>query len=317
MTDHVQLDGTVPDELSGLRADQALASLFPEHSRARIQKWIRDGTATLDGAAVRARDRVAGGEQVSILCPVETDDRSQAQPGPLAVLHEDPDVLVIDKPPGLVVHPGAGNRDGTLLNRLLAYDPGLRAVPRAGLVHRLDKDTSGLMLVARSLQAHTALVARIRAREVDRIYEAVVVGSPPARATVEAAIGRDRARRTRMAVSPRGKPAVTHYRVIERYPQHARLEVALETGRTHQIRVHLAHLGYPIVGDATYGSRRFPKRAAGVPQTIAAFPRQALHARRLSFPHPVSGRTLEIRSALAPDLQRLVEALRTAAAQSR
>ena len=317
MTKHVQLDGIVPGTLSGSRADRAITAVFPQHSRARIQKWIRDGTATLDGAAVRTRDRVAGGERISILCPVETDDESAAQPGPLVVLHEDPDVLVIDKPAGLVVHPGAGNREGTLLNRLLAHDPGLRAVPRAGLVHRLDKDTSGVMLVARSLHAHTGLVARIRAREVERIYEAVVVGSPPARATVEAAIGRDRVRRTRMAVRPHGKPAVTHYRVIERYPRHARLEVALETGRTHQIRVHLAYSGYPIVGDATYGTRRPPGRTTSVQQTIAAFPRQALHARRLSFAHPISGRTLTIRSTLAPDLQHLVEALRTPAAESR
>ena len=317
MTKHVQLDGVVPGTLSGSRADRAIATIFPQHSRARIQQWIRDGAATLDGAAVRAKDRVAGGERVSILRPVETDDQSPAQPGPLAVLHEDPDLLVIDKPPGLVVHPGAGNRDGTLLNRLLAYDPGLRAVPRAGLVHRLDKDTSGVMLVARSLHAHTGLVARIGAREVERIYEAVVVGSPPARATVEAAIGRDRIRRTRMAVGLHGKPAVTHYRVIERYPGHARLEVALDTGRTHQIRVHLAHSGYPIVGDATYGGRRGQARATGLQATISAFPRQALHARRLSFSHPVSGRTLTVRSALAPDLEGLVETLRTMAAEPR
>ena len=184
-----------------------------------------------------------GGERVSIHCDVEGDEVSAAQPGPLAVLHEDRDLLVLDKPPGLVVHPGAGNRDGTLLNRLLAHDPGLRAVPRAGLVHRLDKDTSGLMLVARSLAAHTRLVAQIRAREVERVYEAVVAGAPPPCGTVEAPIGRDRARRTRMAVEARGKHAVTRWRVVERYRRHARLEVTLETGRTHQIRVHLAHVG--------------------------------------------------------------------------
>ena len=211
----LRLDGIIPDVLAGSRADRALAELFPQHSRTRIQGWIRAGAATLDGAAVRVRDRVAGGERVSIVGAVEDDDRSVAQPGPLAVLYHDPDLLVLDKPPGLVVHPGAGNRDGTLLNRLLAYDPGLRSVPRAGLVHRLDKDTSGVMLVARSLHAHTRLVARIKAREVERVYEAVVAGSPPSRATVEAPIGRDRIRRTRMAVEPRGRHAVTHYRVVE------------------------------------------------------------------------------------------------------
>ena len=317
MTKLVVLDGVIPGALSGLRADQAIAKIFPQHSRARIQKWIRDGAATLDGEAVRVKDRVAGGERIDIHCSVESDDQSEAQPGPLTVIHEDPDLLVLDKPPGLVVHPGAGNRDGTLLNRLLAHDSGLRTIPRAGLVHRLDKDTSGLMLVAKSLHAHTHLVAQIKAREVERIYEAVVCGSPPVRATVEAAIGRDRVRRTRMGVGPHGKHAVTHYRVLERYPGHARLEVRIETGRTHQIRVHLAHLGYPIVGDATYGRRRSAMRAAGAPHVVSEFPRQALHARRLSLSHPVSGRALTIESALASDLQHLVETLRAAAAQSR
>ena len=306
MTRTVRLDGVVPDALSGLRADRALARLFPQYSRSRIQGWIRAGDATLDGVAVRARDRIMGGERISIRGAVEVDEEPAAQPGPLAVLHEDPDLLVLDKPPGLVVHPGAGNRSGTLLNRLLAYDPGLRAVPRAGLVHRLDKDTSGLMLVARSLRAHTRLVARIGAREVERTYEAVAAGSPPSSGTVEAAIGRHRAHRTRMAVDSHGKPAVTHYRVVERYPGHARLEVRLETGRTHQIRVHLAHLGHPVVGDATYGGR------GGAPAAVAAFPRQALHATRLSLEHPVSGRTLAVESAPAPDMQGLIDALRAA-----
>ena len=316
MTRTVRLAGVVPGALSGLRADQALAKVFPEHSRARIQGWIRTGAATLDGAAVRARDRVSGGERINVRCEVEADDRWAAQPGSLAILHEDPDLLVLDKPPGLVVHPGAGNRDGTLLNRLLAYDPGLRAVPRAGLVHRLDKDTSGLMLVARSLRAHTRLVARIRSREVERVYEAVVIGSPPPSGTVEAAIGRHRTHRTRMAAGSRGKPAVTHYRVIEHYPKHARLEVRLETGRTHQIRVHLTHVGYPIVGDATYGGRgaRAREAASGVPDTVATFPRQALHATRLSLEHPVSGQTLAVESAPAPDMLGLIEALRAASA---
>ena len=317
MTKPIRLDGTIPDALAGSRADQALAKIFPQHSRARIQGWIRAGAATLDGAAVRVKDRVAGGERIGIVCTIETDGRSVAQPGPLAVLYHDPDLLVLDKPPGLVVHPGAGNRDGTLLNRLLAYDPGLRSVPRAGLVHRLDKNTSGLMLIARSPHAHTGLVARIKAREVERTYEAVVAGSPPSRATVEAPIGRDRIRRTRMAVAPNGKHAVTHYRVVERFRDHARLEVTIETGRTHQIRVHLAHAGHPIVGDPTYGARRAGTRAADAPNTPPAFPRQALHARRLSLGHPVSGRALSFESMLPPDMQGLVDALRAASAGSR
>ena len=317
MTRHVRLDGVIPGSLSGLRADQALARIFPQHSRARIQDWIRAGAATFDGTAVRVRDRVAGGERISILCAVECDERSAAQPGPLAILYDDPDLLVLDKPPGLVVHPGAGNRDGTLLNRLLAHDPGLREIPRAGLVHRLDKNTSGLMLIARSLHSHTRLVAQIKAREVTRVYEAVVSGSPPVRGTVEAPIGRDRSHRTRMAVEARGKHATTHYRVVERYRRHARLEVRLETGRTHQIRVHLAHVGYPIVGDPTYARRRSGARAADGPDAVSSFPRQALHARRLSLRHPVSGRELTIASALAPDMQELVEAVRADASSPR
>ena len=316
MTTHIRLDGVVPAKLCGLRTDQALARIFPQHSRARMQEWIRAGAATLDGAAVRAKDRVVGGERIRILCAVASDDRSAAQPGPLAVLHDDPDLLVLDKPPGLVVHPGAGHHDGTLLNRLLAHDPGLRAIPRAGLVHRLDKNTSGLMLVARSLAAHTRLVAQIKAREVERIYEAVVAGSPPPRGTVDAPIGRDRARRTRMAVETRGKPAITHYRVLEHYRRHARLEVMLETGRTHQIRVHLAHTGHPIVGDPTYGKRRPRARATDVPDAVSTFSRQALHARRLSLDHPVSGRALNVESELAPDMRKLAAALRAEATEA-
>ena len=317
MTKHLRLDGVIPCLLSGLRADQALAKVFPQHSRGRIQQWIRAGAATLDGAPVRVKDRVAGGERISILCTIEGDGRSAAQPGPLDVLYEDSDLLVLDKPPGLVVHPGAGNPDGTLLNRLLAYDPELRTIPRAGLVHRLDKNTSGLMLIARSLHAHTRLVAQIKAREVERIYEAVVSGSPPAHGTVDAPIGRDRARRTRMAVENRGKQAVTHYRVVERYRCHARLEVVIETGRTHQIRVHLAHSGYPIVGDSTYGKRRSHRPATHVPNAASEFSRQALHARRLSLGHPISGRVLKIESDLASDIQELIETLRAETTDSR
>ena len=310
MTTFVRLDGTVPLALCGLRADQALARIFPQHSRTRIQEWIRAGAATLDGTPIRGKDRVTGGERVSIRCTIETDDESAAQPGPLCVLHEDPDLLVLDKPPGLVVHPGAGNREGTLLNRLLAYDSRLRDIPRAGLVHRLDKDTSGLMVVARSLRAHTSLVARLKAREIERTYEAIVTGEPPQSATIAAAIGRDRVHRTRMAVDPRGKHAVTHIRLVERYPGHARLAVRIETGRTHQIRVHLSYQGYPIVGDATYGKRASRRRSGDSADAVSTFPRQALHACRLSLDHPVTNQPLVFAIAAPPDIRMLIESLR-------
>ncbi|WP_025772549.1 RluA family pseudouridine synthase, partial [Thioalkalivibrio sp. HK1] len=241
-----RLCATIPTEYSGLRADQALARLFPEHSRTRIAHWIRSGAASVDGVALSPRSRVVGGEKVDIACEGARDDTLVARDGALAIVHEDSEVLVIDKPPDLVVHPGAGNRDHTLLNRLIFFDPGLRDIPRCGIVHRLDKDTSGLMVIARTLTAHTRLVEMLRRRDVERIYEAITVGIPPSAGTIDAAIARDRKRRTRMAIDPAGKSAITHYRRLERYLRCARMEIRLETGRTHQIRVHLAHIGYPI-----------------------------------------------------------------------
>ena len=299
-------------DLAGLRLDQALAELLPEFSRSRLQSWIKAGRVTLDGAPCQVRDKVLGGESVELLVVLEDQVELRPQAIALNIVYQDPDLLVVDKPPGLVVHPAAGNRNGTLQNGLLHYDPRLARIPRCGIVHRLDKDTSGLLVVARSLRAHSSLVAQLQARSVKRQYLAVVTGLPVAGATVDAPIGRHPTQRTRMAVTPRGKPAVTHYRVRERYRAHSLLEVRLETGRTHQIRVHLAHVHYPILGDPVYGGRlRLPAGAGeALIEALRVFRRQALHAERLSICHPGSGEQMTWQAPLPQDMQGLLDILR-------
>jgi 23S rRNA pseudouridine1911/1915/1917 synthase len=303
---------TIPDALRGLRLDQALAELVPDCSRARLQQWIRSGEITLDERAVRARDRVAGGEHVCIDAELAGQTRDAPEPIALQLVYEDAALLVINKPAGLVVHPAAGNPAGTLLNALLHHDPGLAALPRAGIVHRLDKDTSGLLVVARTLAAHKALVAALAARDVHREYLALVYGVLTAGATIDAPVGRHPVDRKRMAVVSGGKPAVTRYRVEERFRMHSLLRVQLETGRTHQIRVHLAHRHYPIVGDPVYGGRlRLPAGAsAELRAELQAFRRQALHAVRLSLQHPASGETVSWEAPLPDDMARLINAMR-------
>jgi len=295
-----------------MRLDQALARLLPEYSRSRLQAWIRDGLLTLDGRRCRPRDRVAGGERAELLVLMEEQVAYMPQQIPLAIVFEDDELLIIDKPPGLVMHPAAGNLDGTLLNGLLHHDPRLSRLPRCGIVHRLDKETSGLLVVARTLRAHTSLVAQLQARSIKRQYLAVVTGVPVAGGTVDAPIGRHPTVRTRMAVTPGGKPAVTHYRVKERYRNHCLLEVRLETGRTHQIRVHLAHIRYPILGDPVYGGRlRLPPGAAPVlTGCLREFRRQALHAERLTLTHPGSGEELSWQAPPPQDMGELIELLR-------
>ncbi|HNR22043.1 MAG TPA: 23S rRNA pseudouridine(1911/1915/1917) synthase RluD [Steroidobacteraceae bacterium] len=298
--------------LAGMRLDQALASALPQYSRSRIQGWIERGTVLVDGRVARSRDRVLGGERVVLEGEVPLDTGTAPQAMALEVVYEDEQVLVIDKPAGLVVHPGAGNRDRTLQNGLLARDPRLAQVPRAGLVHRLDKDTSGLMVVARTIEAHAALVAMLAAREVSREYLAIVTGVMTGGGTIDEPIGRHRAARTRMAVRADGRPAITHYRIVERFRSHTLARVTLETGRTHQIRVHLAHIGYPILGDPVYGVRR--RLTAGATpallEALHAFRRQALHAARLAFVQPVSGEALEFEAPMPADMRGLVEVLR-------
>ncbi len=302
----------VSDELGGSRFDQALVDLFPEYSRSRLAEWIRSGRATLDGAQVKPRQRVAGGERVELDPVAEAATRVEAEPIDLEILLDDPEFLVINKPAGLIVHPGAGNPARTLQNGLLHFDPSLAAIPRAGIVHRLDKDTSGLLVIARTLSAHNKLVAQIGARTIKRQYQALVIGTPVAGGTIDAPIDRDLRDRLRMAVRDDGRPAVTHFRVRERFRAHTLLQANLETGRTHQIRVHLSHRRLPLVGDPLYGpGLRLPKGAsAELTDALRAFRRQALHAELIEFQHPASGETVSVEAPAPADLRDLLDVLR-------
>lgn len=297
----------VPASAAGRRLDQALAELLHQHSRTRLKGWIESGLVRIDGAVVESpRHRLYGGEALVVTEDRPTDEGNVApQAIALTVLFEDATLLVIDKPAGLVVHPGSGNRDGTLQNAILHHAPANAALPRAGIVHRLDKDTSGLLVVAKTIEAQTSLVRQLQARTVKRDYRAIVHGLVARDGTVEAPIGRDPAVRTRMAVVASGRPARTHYRVIERAreAEATLLECSLDTGRTHQIRVHLRSIGHPIVGDPVYGRR--PAR----PGALAAFGRQALHAMRLALDHPVSGERLQWTYPMPEDMRALWLAL--------
>lgn len=303
----------VPAEYAGLRLDQTLARLLPEHSRSRLQGWLRAGRVRVEGVAVvDAKRKIWGGEQIEVEAAPDADALADvAEDIALTVVHEDEDILVIDKPAGLVVHPGSGNRAGTLLNALLHHAPGLAAIPRAGIVHRLDKDTSGLLVVAKTLAAQTDLVRQLQARTVSRHYLALVHGRVPQGGTVDAPIGRHPTQRIKMAVVAGGREARTHYQVRERFAQATLLECRLETGRTHQIRVHMASIGHPLVGDPTYG-RRGVVRDGAVTSPLFAFPRQALHAARLALVHPGSGIELTWESPLPADFALLLAQLRSA-----
>ncbi|KXX63955.1 23S rRNA pseudouridine(1911/1915/1917) synthase RluD [Marichromatium gracile] len=297
---------------AGRRLDQVLAELLPEFSRSRLQQWIESGELVVDDQRRRPRDKVWGGERIRLAATLALDERCVAQPIALDIVHEDDALLVVNKPAGLVVHPAAGNPDGTLQNALLHHEPGLAALPRAGIVHRLDKDTSGLLVVAKTLAAHRSLVEQLRLREVHREYRALVIGECVAGGRVEAPVGRHPTQRTRMAVVAGGRPAVSHYRVLERFPGHTLLAVELETGRTHQIRVHMSHLRHPLVGDRLYGGRPRPPRGCSVAlrEALQRFPRQALHAIRLGLRHPEDGRELHWEVAMAADLEALLAQLR-------
>ncbi len=296
------MDATVPAELGGMRFDQALARLFPQYSRNRLQVWLKSGHITVQGKALAASDPVSGGERVVLEPPRQANAAApRAQRMPLKVVHEDAELIVIDKPAGLVVHPGAGVPDRTLLNALLAHAPQLAAVPRGGIVHRLDKDTTGLLVVAKTVSAQANLVKQLASRTMRRVYLAVVQGDPPASGVIDAPVGRDPRARTRMAVTHRGKPSRTTYRVLERFGRAALVECRLDTGRTHQIRVHFQHIRHPLLGDTVY--RRGTRHGV-------SFPRQALHAAELSLLHPASQQPMTWRAPLPRDLARLIESLR-------
>jgi len=302
---------SLPPALAGRRLDQALAQLLPQYSRTRIQRWIEDGAVRVNGLAARGRDVVVGGEAAVVEARLPEETSVAAEKLPLDIVHEDAAVLVLNKAPGVVVHPGAGNREHTLQNALLAHDAKLKRVPRAGLVHRIDKDTSGLLVVGRTLEAHTALVSALAAHEIKREYLALCTGIMTGGATVDEPIGRHRTQRTKMAVRSDGRASVTHYRIEKRFRAHTLARVQLETGRTHQIRVHLAHVGYPIVGDPAYGGRRrLPAGATpALKSALEAFCRQALHAERLSFVHPKSGKPVTYIAPLPADFSGLLGAL--------
>ncbi len=303
---------TVPDTAAGRRFDAVLAELFPEYSRSRLTEWIKSGDVLLDGVPVRPRDLVRGGEVASLHAVLDTQTHAEPEDIPLDVLYEDEHLLVINKPVGLVVHPGAGNSSGTLVNALLFRDPSVSALPRAGIVHRLDKDTSGVMVIARTIQAQTALVEQLSARQVHRQYLAVVVGALVAGGTADAPIDRHPRDRLKMGVREDGKEAITHYRLRERFRAHTALECRLETGRTHQIRVHMAHLRHAIVGDQLYGGAlKLPKGASDeLVAALRGFKRQALHAETLEFMHPITGEPIRNSAPAPADMLQLMKALR-------
>ncbi len=309
----IHLTKTVPESLTGQRLDQALARLFPEYSRSQLQTFIRSKQVSVDGEiTTRQRDKVKLNQQIEINAQLEDRSEWSAQQIPLNIIFEDDSLLVINKPAGLVVHPGAGNPDQTLVNALLYYAPELKKIPRAGIVHRLDKNTSGLLVVARTLQAHHALVNALQQRYIEREYQAIVQGVMIAGGTVDAEIGRHPTHRIKMAVTSRGKPAITHYRVIERFQAHTHILVKLETGRTHQIRVHLAHIRYPIVGDPIYG-RGFAipsNLSEPLTQALGQFRRQALHACKLSFTHPATHKHCSWQVPLPDDMAELITLLK-------
>lgn len=312
MAEHIQLDGIIPESCHGLRLDQALAQLFPDFSRGQLSKWVKAGEVSVNDKPLRPRDAVRSGDVIMIDAELIVQDESwEAEEIALDVVYEDDEVLILNKPAGMVVHPGAGNHAGTLVNALLSHAPALTHVPRAGIVHRIDKMTTGLLMVAKTLQAHNSLISQLQARSVLREYQAVISGVLTAGGRVDEPIGRHHIDRKRMTVTDSGKPAVTHYRVAERFRAHTHIRCKLETGRTHQIRVHMAHIRHALVGDPVYGGRF--KLAKGMSEVaregLKKFRRQALHAGSLGFEHPATGEMMQWEVAIPDDMHALIQLL--------
>jgi 23S rRNA pseudouridine1911/1915/1917 synthase len=312
MTETEIFEAIIPENWAGERVDQALAKLFTDYSRSRLQTWLKEGQILVNGEIKRSKDKVLGGEQVKLTVVLSSENVWEAEPIPLNVVYEDEHILVINKPATMVVHPAAGNFTGTMLNALLHHAPELEAIPRAGIVHRLDKQTSGLLVVARTLTAQKLLVEQLQERTFLREYDAIVAGLMTAGSTIDAPIGRHPISRKKMAVNERGKTAITHYRINERYRSFTKLTVKLETGRTHQIRVHMAHVRHPLLGDPVYGGRfQLPAGCdEDFEQALRKFKRQALHARHLGLIHPASNEFIEWEVDVPEDMLMLQDALR-------
>ena len=301
----------IPERMTGQRLDVALSEMLPDYSRSKITAWIKSGEALINHKPFKPKDKVNGSEMVELTISQKQNNDWVGEDIPLNVIFEDDDIIVLNKAVGLVTHPGAGNWSGTLANALLHYDPKLATLDRAGIVHRLDKNTSGLMVVARNEKSQKYLVEQLQKHSVSREYSAIVYGHMVAGGTIDEPIGRDTKDRVKQAVSSHGKEAVTHYRVIDRYQNHTHIKAILETGRTHQIRVHLSHIGYPLMGDPMYGGKvRFPKKADVIlKEAIVNFKRQALHARKLTLTHPISGELMSWKAPLPEDMLALLDVL--------
>lgn len=311
MTTHISLSATVPDTLAGSRLDQIAAQLFPDYSRSRLQTWIKEGSLLVNNQPLRSRDRLSEGDLLEINTQMPTNEQWTAEELPIEIVYEDDDLVIINKAAGVVVHPAAGNREGTLLNGLLSKIPQLEELPRAGIIHRLDKDTTGLLIVAKNLIAHTRLVAMLQVRDISREYQAIVQGVFTGGGRIDQPLGRHPINRKKRAVVREGKEAVTHYKIAKRFRCHTLVDVKLETGRTHQIRVHMASIKSPIVGDPLYGGRLQLPRACheNLAKQLQQFKRQALHAKRLAFNHPITEKPLEFQAPLPNDMLLLLEAL--------
>ncbi len=312
LSDEILQNVTVDLSMAGERVDVVLSKCFPDYSRSQLQKWLKQGNVTIDGEIRKAKEKLLGGEEVVLSAELSVQTEWQAQDIDLNVIYEDEDVIVINKPIGLVVHPGAGNNDGTLSNGLLAYCPGLRNIPRCGIVHRLDKDTSGLLVVAKTLKAHNSLVEQLQARTVKREYEAIACGYITSGSTIDAAIGRCPHNRLKMAVTKLGKPAITHFNILERYRSHTRIRCKLETGRTHQIRVHMAHINAPLLGDPLYNKRLKinGNMSQELKDILRSYKTQALHALKLAFIHPSTNELVEFKAKCPVHFQELIQILR-------